>query len=267
LLPCRRTSFRSRRPTTRPPEVVEDVRPRPSPEEFATTATFSLDDLSTGSPSPTFLDPTILVGASEEIKGLAAIVDEEARAIAQTDSPATSTLTSSLDDLAEVVVDESASALQPLDTASPVAFPSSAEEHVVVVLDEASTSLPVLDGPGPSTVSASAEDISRTFVGDDASTGVSPAEAFQARILAQGDEFGPPIAFGLDDSQSPLWPWTFDQWQTALSSTSEEFFRLVATGINLPGAICLTMSSISATCDTMPSISVTCQTMGIQPAP
>jgi hypothetical protein len=253
-------------PSFRPPEVVEDVRPRPSPEEFATTATFSLDDISTGSPSPTFLDPTILVGASEEIKGLAAIVDEDARAIAQTDSPATSTLISSSDELAEVFVDESTSAIQTSDAAFPMALPSTAEEHVVVVLDEASASLPVLDGPVPSIISASSEDVSRTFVGDDASTGVSSAEAFQARILAQSDEFGHPVAFGLDDSQSPLWPWTFDQWQTALSSTPEEFFRLVATGINMPGVICRTVPSISVTCTTVPPISVTCQTEGFAPS-
>ena len=161
-------------PSFRPPEVVEDVRPRPSPEEFATAATFSLDDISTGSPSPTFLDPTTLAGASEEIKGLAAIVDDDARAIAQTDSPTTSTIS------------------------------TATEEHVVVVLDEASTSLPVLDGPGPFALAASAEDFSRTFVGDDASTGVLSAEATRAQSAVYLDEHGLLVTLGLDDGSSSV---------------------------------------------------------------
>jgi hypothetical protein len=44
-------------------------------------------------------------------------------------------------------------------------------------------------------------------------------------------------------------------------------FGYLPAGINLPGAICSTMASISVTCATVPLTSAACQTVGIAPAP
>lgn len=204
--------------------------------------------------------------------------------------------------VASIAAEEQGAVLTLADAWQGAPYASQEELPAQAALDDASRPYSFAQDPQPASMFSPGEDVLGQIAIEEASPKlVSPSDASPTSYFSTGnderlqtalaDESGyiwpqssvevpsypasredwmasPPSPFGLDDAQSAiLWPQDLDQWRATVASIDDEFFKLVATGINLPGAICSTMPSISVTCAAVPSVSVTCQTVGIAPAP
>jgi hypothetical protein len=204
--------------------------------------------------------------------------------------------------VASIAAEEQGAVLTLADAWQGAPYASQEELPAQAALDDASRPYSFAQDPQPANMFSPGEDVLGQIALEEASPNlVSPSDASPTSYFSTGnderlqtalaDESGyiwpqssvevppypasredwmasPPSPFGLDDAQSAiLWPQDLDQWRSIVASVDDEFFKLVVAGINLPGAICSTMPSISVTCATVPPVSVTCQTVGIAPAP